>query len=109
MNTAVDWLPTQPPRPVPAVMTAEEASVYLRLHIDGSDPGPGLAKLAELTKRGQLHPCLVGGACRYSRCEIERFVAEQTARCADYSRGGPGLFDVSGGYSDIGEGLDRLH
>ncbi len=109
MNTAIDWLPSHPPRPAPAVMTDEEASLYLRLHADGADPAPGLAKLEDLTQRGQLHPCLVGGTRRFSRCELERFVAEQTTRSADRARGGPGLFDVSGGYSDIGGGLERWH
>ncbi len=109
MNTTIDWLPSDPPRPAPALMTDKEASLYLRLHADGADPAPGLAQLEHLANRGQLHPCLVGGALRFSRCELERFVAEQTARSADRARGGPGLFDVSGGYPDIGEGLDRLH
>lgn len=107
MNTAIDWLPSHPPRPAPAVMTDEEASLYFRLHAYGADPAPGLAKLEDLINRGQLHPSLVGGAHWFSRCELERFVAEQTARSAERARGGPGLFDVSGGHSDIGKGLER--
>jgi hypothetical protein len=35
----IEWLPTDPPRPAPLLMTAIEAATYLRLTEESRDPG----------------------------------------------------------------------
>ena len=73
----MEWLPSDPPRPAPAVMTAVEAAIYLRLAED-RDIGDALDSLAYLVRHKGLRPCRIGKLNRYARWELDRFVAEQT-------------------------------
>jgi hypothetical protein len=73
-----DWLPTDPPRPAPALMTAQEAALYLRLTEDGRDIGDALTSLEYLVTTGRIRPCRVGRHNRFTREELARFIHEQT-------------------------------
>ena len=75
-----EWLPTQPPRIAPALMTAVEAAAYLRLDEDDRDPADAIRSLNYLVQRGRLRPCRVGKHNRFARAELDRFIAEQTDR-----------------------------
>jgi hypothetical protein len=72
-----EWLPTDPPRPAPALMTAEEAATYLRL-TEGRDIGDALASLEYLVGEGRIRPCRVGRFNRFTRRELDRFMSDQT-------------------------------
>lgn len=82
-----EWLPTDPPRIAPALMTAEEAVVYLRLNEGGRDIGDALKSLEYLVQNGRLRPCRVGKHNRYARSELHRFVIEQTERYGERRNG----------------------
>jgi hypothetical protein len=73
-----EWLPTDPPRPAPALMTACEAAEYLRLTEEGRDIGDAMASLEYLVASGRIRPCRVGRHNRYLRQELDRFMHEQT-------------------------------
>ena len=75
-----EWLPTDPPRIAPSLMTAQEAVVYLRLNEGGRDMADALKSLEYLVKSGRVRPCRVGRSNRYARVELQRFVIEQTER-----------------------------
>lgn len=77
-----EWLPTDPPRIAPALMTADEAAVYLRLNEDGRDIADAVKSLEYLVTEGKLRPCRVGRWNRYARAELDRFITEQTERYA---------------------------
>lgn len=87
MTFAFEWLPTDPPRPAPALMTAPEAAIYLRLTEDGRDIGDALASLDYLVKAGRIRPCRVGRFNRFTRVELNRFMREQTEQYAARYRG----------------------
>ncbi len=72
-----EWLPTDPPRPAPALMTAQEAAIYLRLAED-RDIGDALVSLEYLVAEGRIRPCRVGRYNRFTRAELDRFMSEQT-------------------------------
>lgn len=78
MNIGFEWLPTDPPRPAPALMTAREAAEYLRLTEEGRDVGDALASLEYLVTSGRIRPCRVGRFNRFLRAELDRFMHEQT-------------------------------
>lgn len=78
----IEWLPTDPPRPAPALMTAPEAVAYLRLTEDGRDIGDALRSLEYLVSQNLIRPCRVGRFNRYARSELERFISNQTERYA---------------------------
>lgn len=78
MIGATEWLPTDPPRPAPALMTATEAVVYLRLTEEGRDVGDALASLEYLVGTGRIRPCRVGRHNRFTRAELDRFMQDQT-------------------------------
>lgn len=80
MNPVFEWLPTDPPRPVPALMTAAEAATYLRLTEDDRDIEDALTSLEYLVRQGHIRPCRVGKHRRYSREELARFITQQTER-----------------------------
>lgn len=80
MAHASEWLPTDPPRPAPALMTAVEAAVYLRLTEEGRDVGDAMVSLEYLVARGKIRPCRVGRHNRFPRFELDRFISEQTER-----------------------------
>lgn len=89
MIPAFDWLPGEPPRPAPALLTAPEAAIYLRLTEEGRDIGDALVSLEYLVTTGKVRPCRVGRHNRYAREELVRFIREQTehygGRCRDGS------------------------
>ena len=88
MIPAPDWLPGDPPRPVPALMTAHEAALYLRLTEEGRDIGDALESLEYLVNTGRIRPCRVGRHNRFTREELARFIHEQTEQYANrYSLG----------------------
>lgn len=76
--TWFEWLPTDPPRPAPALMTAQEAVLYLRLTEGGRDIGDALKSLEYLVAHGRIRPCRVGRFNRYPRAELDRFILAQT-------------------------------
>lgn len=78
MNPAFEWLPTDPPRPAPALMTADEAAIYLRLTEGGRDVGDALVSLEYLVGEGRIRPCRVGRFNRFTRAELDRFMQDQT-------------------------------
>lgn len=73
-----EWLPTDPPRPAPALMTAEEAAMYLRLSEGGRDIADALKSLEYLVTSGRVRPCRVGRHNRFTRSELDRFMTDQT-------------------------------
>lgn len=75
-----EWLPTDPPRPAPALMTAQEAAMYLRLFEGGRDIADAVKSLEYLVTTGRLRPCRVGRHNRFTRVELDRFMHEQTER-----------------------------
>lgn len=77
---SVEWLPTDPPRPAPTLMTAKEAAAYLRLDEDGRDIADALRSLEYLVLQQLIRPCRVGRFNRYARSELDRFIADQTER-----------------------------
>lgn len=77
MHPTGEWLPTDPPRVAPALMTAAEAATYLRLD-EGRDIGDALRSLEYLVQTGRIRPCRVGKHNRYARTELHRFMHEQT-------------------------------
>lgn len=76
----MEWLPSDPPRIAPSLMTAQEAVVYLRLDEGGRDMADALKSLEYLVLSGRLRPCRVGRHNRFARAELQRFVLEQTER-----------------------------
>lgn len=100
MNHTHEWLPTDPPRPAPALMTAEEAATYLRL-TEGRDIGDALVSLEYLVTEGRIRPCRVGRFNRFMRAELDRFMSEQTEsysqRYSSQNRPSPGRVSRNGG------------
>lgn len=79
-HSLTDWLPTDPPRVAPSLMTAQEAVVYLRLDEGGRDMADALKSLEYLVQTGRVRPCRVGRNNRFARAELQRFVLDQTER-----------------------------
>jgi len=86
---SLEFLPTNPPRVAPALMTAAEAAIYLRLTEDGRDIGDAVQSLDYLIRRHGLRPCRVGKHNRFARTELDRFIAEQTNRHNQTNPGDP--------------------
>ena len=63
--------------PAPSLMTAEEAVRYLRLDVGRGLPA-ALKALQRLVERMKIRPCRVGKHRRYSRHELDRFIADET-------------------------------
>ena len=61
----------------PAVMTAEEACRYLRLDV-GREMKNAIKALNRLVDRKLIRPCMYMKERRYTRDELDRFLAEQT-------------------------------
>ncbi|MEQ9094928.1 MAG: helix-turn-helix domain-containing protein [Phycisphaerales bacterium] len=91
---STEWLPTEPPRVAPTLMTAQEAVVYLRLDEGDRDMADALKSLEYLVKAGRIRPCRVGRSNRFARAELHRFVIEQTER---YRRPSASDVDQEGG------------
>ncbi len=85
MLPSFEWLPSDPPRPAPALMTAQEAATYLRLTEGGRDVADALASLEYLVAEGRIRPCRVGRFNRFTRVELDRFIGEQTRRYGERS------------------------
>ena len=66
-HSLTDWLPTDPPRVAPSLMTAQEAVVYLRLDEGGRDMADALKSLEYLVQTGRVRPCRVGRNNRFAR------------------------------------------
>jgi hypothetical protein len=79
-GTRGEWLPTDPPRAAPALMTAAEAAIYLRLTEDGRDTADAITSLEYLVREGRIRPARVGKHNRYARAELDRFIVQQTER-----------------------------
>lgn len=77
---SMEWLPSDPPRIAPALMTAAEAAVYLRLTEDGRDVADAITSLEYLVREGRIRPARVGKHNRYARGELDRFIQQQTER-----------------------------
>lgn len=70
-------------RPVePALLTASEAGVYLRLD-EGKDADGAVRAIDRLVDQGRLKPCLIGRHRRYSKVELDRFIAAETEKYGD--------------------------
>jgi len=69
---AARWLATDPPRPLPDILTAEEACVYLRL--DGADPKAALDRFRD---QGRIRAVRIGKHCRYRVADLDEFVKSQ--------------------------------
>jgi hypothetical protein len=67
-------------RPLPEVVTEEEAIVFLRLDIDG--PKDARRTLKHYRDKGSLHGTRIGKHLRYSKTELLRFIDEMTERTA---------------------------
>lgn len=65
-------------KPVPDLLTEEEAIRYLRLDIDG--PANPAQTLKHYRNKGLLHPTRIGKKNRYSKKELLRFIDEMTER-----------------------------
>lgn len=79
-GSTTEWLPTDPPRIAPALMTAEEAAVYLRLAEGDRDIADAITSLEYLVREGRIRPARVGKHNRYARAELDRFIVQQTER-----------------------------
>lgn len=80
-----EYLPSDPPRIAPALMTAAEAATYLRLTEDGRDLADALVSLDYLVRERRIRPCRVGRSNRFARAELDRFIADQTERAGPLS------------------------
>ena len=69
---------TDPPKPVPAVLTEYEAIRYLRLDEEERDPTSAQRAFRRLVETRRIRPCRVGRWNRYAREELKRFVLDAT-------------------------------
>lgn len=69
---AVAWLPTDPPRPCPEILTEEDAAIYLRL-----DPATAAYTLKRYRLDGRLQARRVGKSLVYRRTDLDKFVDSQ--------------------------------
>ncbi len=64
------------------LLTAEEASAYLRFDEDGRDMDKAVRSLTRLVEQRQIKPCSVGGRNRFAVWELDRFIRERTEESA---------------------------
>ena len=62
---------------VPALLTAEEAAVFLRLDV-GRDTEAAQRSLRRLVERKLLRPCRIGKESRFARDELLRLIRHMT-------------------------------
>lgn len=67
------WLPTDPPRPAPEVMSAEDAALYLGL----GNSNKARQTLEYYRVQGKLKGTRIGREMKYRLAELQRFVREQ--------------------------------
>ena len=79
---------SNPPEPVPQLLTAEEACRYLRLD-EGRDMPQAVRSLRRLVELGRLRPTRIGRSNRYLREELHRCLTVITEEYAEVSE--PGL------------------
>ena len=63
-------------QPVPALMTAEEACMYLRLD-EGRSIENAVRALNRIVDKRRITPIIVGKLRRYAKVELERFIIEE--------------------------------
>lgn len=66
----------------PSALTAGEAIRYLRLDV-GKTPEAARASLDRIVEKGLLRPCMYRKERMFTRAELDRFLADQTARYGD--------------------------
>ncbi len=77
--TMTEFFPnTQPPKPVPVVLTEDEAISFLRLDAGGRALEAARRALRRLVERKLIRPCRVGKRSRYLREELLRYLRWQT-------------------------------
>jgi hypothetical protein len=74
---ATHWLPTDPPRPCPDVLTADEAIAYLRLDTTGAKSPR--RSLDDYRASGRIRGTRVGSRIMYRRIDLDTFLADQAA------------------------------
>jgi hypothetical protein len=84
------WLPTDPPRVAPPLMTAAETAILLRLNEDGRDIADAIKSLEYIVAQGRIRPCRVGRHNRFALTEACRFIEDQTSRYDDRPPDGAG-------------------
>ena len=60
----------------PALFNDQMAASYLLLN--GDEPGAAKAAMNRLVDSGKIRPAVIGGKRRYSRLELDRFIAQET-------------------------------
>ncbi len=75
---------TNPPEPVPQLLTAEEACRYLRLD-EGRELPQAVKSLRRLVELGRLRPTRIGRSNRYLREELHRCLTVITEEYAEVS------------------------
>lgn len=84
---------SNPPEPVPAVLTEAEAIRYLRLDEGrNGDSSAALRALRRLVETKRLRPARIGLRNRYAREELRRFVLHATelaGEAPDWGNGAP--------------------
>ena len=71
--TQTVWMPTDPPRPAPFVMTAEEVAVLLRLDREGVKE-PGRTVLDSYYRAGLLRGRRLGQSVRFRLPDVLDFI-----------------------------------
>jgi len=69
------WLPTDPPRPCPEVLTREEAIVYLRL--DKASVKNPERVIDHYRREGRLAGVLIGRRIMFRRVDLDEFLERQ--------------------------------
>ena len=76
--TMTEFFPnTHPPKPVPALLTEDDAVRFLRLELD-RDLSRGKRALRRIAERKLIRPCRVGKRSRFLREELLRYLRWQT-------------------------------
>lgn len=71
-------------RPVPPLLTAREACVYLRLDEDeGREAEHAVRSLERYVSKGLIRPARVGRCNRFWRAELDRFIEQRTEARGD--------------------------
>lgn len=84
----IEFFPrSNPPEPVPQLLTAEEACRYLRLD-EGRDMPQAVKSLRRLVELGRLRPTRIGRSNRYLREELHRCLKAITEEYAEVSEPG---------------------
>ncbi len=77
--TMTEFFPnTHPPKPVPVVLTEDEAISFLRLDAGGRALEAARRALRRLVERKLIRPCRVGKRSRFLREELLRYLRWQT-------------------------------